>query len=650
MSDTSQAIDKQFPELEAPSVPVALDGGLLPIDALSAPITVHLKVWAGARPGYIYQIVWDGQPLGAEKEILPTNNPGDLLTLELPVNELTEGRHQLGYRIYNPIAEVGNLSPDIPIEIDRTAPGKPLIGPMTFPDSVQDGLTSTELEELGDVLDATIASYNDMKEGDVIRTYWGTTEGPTVTVGKDDMGLKRVMVPFTRDFLQPLGDIGASVYYTVTDRAGNLSMKAEPAIIQLLLSVVTPLPVPTVKEAKEDGTLDPADTVAGATVVIGASANLKQGDVVTVSWQGPVSSDTKEKTITAGQAGQALSVIFSGILVASNVGHTVNISYIITRTNGTDQPSPVLNLLITAGLSNLEKPLVAGVIDNVLVPESVPDYGVTVTVPLYTDMAAQDRIVVKWAGAAAHSTQPQTVETPGPLNFAVPKSVALASAGGAVSVIYEVTRGSAAPVESQANGFTVQALAPPMDFGSDHSIAVPGYIVAEGRPPVTPPAGAVYTRVATGGIAPYTYHSSNLSCALVDDAGTVTMAGNGVSVMTATDSAGNSAQYRLTTSGALVFVLLDKTPRAMDEYVNFCVQQNVHALSRANFRQIYAAYSSESSAVGTLLDWMTGCWTYEQVKPGATGPLRNAYLFNLDNGQEAINVYYVRYGCIGIRK
>ncbi|MDB5979384.1 MAG: hypothetical protein JWQ69_399 [Pseudomonas sp.] len=650
MFNSPENLTKQSAELELPSVPVALDDGLLPVDTLTLPIIVHLKVWAAARPGYTYQLFWDQGQLGPEKKILATDTPGDLLTLELPVNALTDGRHQLAYRIYNPFSQLEDFSPSIPIEIDRTAPGNPLIGPMLFPASVQDGLTSTELEELGDVLEATIASYNDMKEGDVIRTYWGATEGPTVTVGKDDMGLQRVMVSFTRDFLQPLGDIEASVYYTVTDRAGNLSMNAEPAIIKLLLSVVTPLPEPQVKEAKDDGTLDPADTTAGATVVIDASANLKQGDVVTVSWQGPISSDSKEKTITSAQAGQALSVIFSGILVASNVGHTVNISYIVTRTNGTDQPSPILNLLITAGLSNLEKPLVAGVIDNVLVPESVPEYGVTVTAPRYAGIAAKDSIIVNWAGAATHTTEPQTVETPGPLDFTVPKSVALASAGGAVAVTYEVTRGNAAPVESQANGFTVQALAPPVDFGADHAIAVPGYIVAEGRPPLSPPAGAVYTRVATGGVPPYTSHSSNLACALVDDAGTVTMAGNGVSVMTATDSAGNSAQYRLTTSGALVFVLLDKTPRAMDEYVNFCVQQNVHALSRANFRQIYAAYSSESPAVGTLLDWMTGCWTYEQVKPGATGPLRNAYLFNLDNGQEAINVYYVRQGCIGIRK
>jgi hypothetical protein len=228
--------------------------------------------------------------------------------------------------------------------------------------------------------------------------------------------------------------------------------------------------------------------------------------------------------------------------------------------------------------------------------------------------------------------------------------VALASAGGAVAVTYEVTRGNAPPVESQANAFTVRALAPPMDFGADHALSVPGYIVAEGRPPLSPPAGAVYTRVATGGIPPYTYHSSNPACALVNASGTVTMAGNGVAVLTATDSVGNSAQYRLTTSGAKVFVLLDKTERPMDEYVSFCAQQNVHALSREDFRQLYAAYSNESAAVGRLLNWTALCWTYEQVKPGSTSPLRNAYVFNLDNGEDAIHVYYLRRGCLGIRK
>jgi hypothetical protein len=549
MSDSSQPMAKQSNQLEAPSVPVALDGGLLPVDALSSPIIVHLKVWQGARPGYTYQLSWDENPLGAEKEILPTDQPGDLLTLELPVNALSKGRHTLAYRTYNPIAQLESISPYIPIEIDLTAPGNPLIAPMIFPASVHDGLTSTELEELGDILEATIASYNDMKEGDVIRSYWGTTEGPIVTVGINDMGLKTVMVPFTREFLQPLGDIEAPVYYTVTDRAGNLSMNSEPATIQLLLSVVTPLPVPKVKEAKEDNTLDPADTAAGATVVIDASANLKKGDLVTVSWQGPISSDTKEKTITSGQAGQPLSVIFSGVLVASNVGHTIDISYIVTRTNGTDQPSPLLNLLITAGLSNLEKPLVAGVFDHLLIPDSVPDEGVVVTVPQYAGTAAKDSIIVKWAGGALHSTEPQTVETPGPLEFSVPKSVVLASADSAVSVTYEVSRGGLT-VTSDANLFSVSSLLPGLTIDTSE-LLLSGRIFRHDGVPSNPPQGAFADRLASGGQPPYVYSVDNPVVNIDAVTGRIISSKSGSGVVTATDGVGQSVSYPVKVSGVL---------------------------------------------------------------------------------------------------
>jgi hypothetical protein len=439
------------------------------------------------------------------------------------------------------------------------------------------------------------------------------------------------------------------VWYEV--QRGNRTTLSEKLFLKIGQSVITPLPDPTVKEAKPDNTLDPADTAQGATVLIDVSANLKEGDVVTAFWTGPGASDSKEKVITGAQVGKALEVIFASALVVANIGKKVSIFYDVQRTTGTDQSSAPLELLITSPLSNLEKPTVRGVINDILIPESVPEFGVEVTVPRYTGMIGGDRIVVKWAGNQSYSTAPQVVGEVGEIGLVVPKAIALGSAGGAVSVIYAVTRGSAAPVESQATLFSVQALTPALDFGVDHAMAVPGYVVAEGRPPKNPPAAAVYVREATGGVPPYTYTSSNHKCALVEaSAGKVTVAGNGATVISVEDSAGATASYNLTTTGARVFYQLDNTPRNYRGYMNFCIASNAHSISPADARQLYNVYAKEKPAVDSVLGWNMSFWTNREVKPGNHDIIGNAYVFNLHTGAEAIQAKSVGHHCLGIRK
>ncbi|WP_050585988.1 Ig-like domain-containing protein, partial [Pseudomonas syringae] len=271
----------------------------------------------------------------------------------IPVHALTEGKHRLAYRLTTLENGTTNDSPSSSVEVDRTPPGNPLIAPIIFPSQTRDGLTSEELEGMGNVLSGTIASYKGMQAGDVIHTYWNNIPGPTAVVTKDDMGLKRIMVDFVRSFLESIGDIEAPVHYTITDLAGNLSMRSEPVSVKLQLTTVTPLPTPTVKEAN-GGTLDPANASSGATVVIDATANLKAGDQIIVQWQGPKGSDTKEKTLTAGEAGKALEVPFSAVLVTTNAGQTVAVSYVVNRSNGLVQTSDTLVLQVLDARQELE--------------------------------------------------------------------------------------------------------------------------------------------------------------------------------------------------------------------------------------------------------------------------------------------------------
>jgi hypothetical protein len=333
-------------KLLPPTVSVSLNNeGLLPVTSLNNPIAVTFPVWAIVALNTSYQLLWDQRPIGLVKLIQADDKPGDILTLDIPVEVLTAGEHQLAYRLLNLENGVQTDSPSTPIKIDRTAPGDPLLAPILFPTSVANGLTADELQALGNVLPGTIAGYTGMQEGDVIRTYWGGVAGPVAVVGKNDMGLKRVMVDFSEAFLLDVGDVEAAVYYTVTDLAGNLSMDAQPVPVVLQLQTLPELPFPVVREANGD-TLDPVDAARGATVVVGASAQLASGDRVMVQWSGPKGSDARERRINAEEAGKEIALAFSSALVEINAGEKVDIFYSIYRSHGGEQRSATLTLQI----------------------------------------------------------------------------------------------------------------------------------------------------------------------------------------------------------------------------------------------------------------------------------------------------------------
>jgi hypothetical protein len=275
-------------DLDAPDVKVAFhdedNPGLLPISVLGNPVTVDLFVWPGARPGYIYQLVWDSVALGPEQQISDTDQPGDPLTLEIPVDALVEGAHELRYRVYNPVAQVESLSDIFNIVVDLTAPGEPQLAPMEFPIEVQGGLTSAELTQLGNRLDVQIAGYTGMAKHDDIQTHWGAVAGPRVTVSADDMGLNKVVVTFTRDFLEQIGSDEQPVKYVVTDRAGNVSIDSDSARITLLLEeVLTDLPAPIIDLAVGD-LVDYAEALMGIKVDIPHYVGASAFDEIKLYW------------------------------------------------------------------------------------------------------------------------------------------------------------------------------------------------------------------------------------------------------------------------------------------------------------------------------------------------------------------------------
>jgi hypothetical protein len=502
------------PELESPKIPVALDNGIIPIEYLAVPVVVTFPVWPAATTNQTYQLLWDNERASGEKYITETDKPGDLLQLEIPVNLLTEGDHTVSYRTFSVNSEFENRSESTPIQIDRTAAGAPLLAPILFPDVIQDGLTSAELDALNNVLPGKIASYSAMSVGDVVRTSWGALVGPTATVSANDMGLNRVMVDFNREFLAQADGTQAAVSYTVTDLAGNVSMQAEPVLVQLRLSEVVPLPLPVIVEAK-DGTLNPANTSNGATLEVNASANLRAGDIVVAKWDGPKASDQKEKVISAQEAGNALSLVFSSALVSANDGQQVSVSYRVTRTSGVVQDSEVLTLSVLGNLS---------------------------------------------------------IDT--------------------------------SPVTLAGKIYLLPA----------YPLLLPAF-----------PADTTVQRTATGGVAPYTYSSSNPAVAQVDAEGLVSVRGNGGATISVVDAAGQTGAYQVTVTGVIQCIGL-----GMGKFLN------IHAAAGNNgarlpsiheLREIHGAYGNR---------WLMGNNNYwsstvaKQLTPFGT----SYYVKNLVGGGE----------------
>ncbi|CAM3106552.1 hypothetical protein BZK31_05870 [Pseudomonas floridensis] len=234
-------------ELLAPDIEVAFHDadtpGLIPISALNAPLTMTFKVWPGAIKGYGYQLCFNGKNSGPIGIILDSHTPGDILTLDIPTELLTEGFHNVQYMVVNPTNQVEEYSTVFRIQIDKTPPGAPELAAIQFPAEVQNGLTAAELENLGGKLDVQIAGYTIMRKHDLIQTWWGGVKGPTAIVNEDDMGLNKVVVTFTRDFLASVGEGEHLVCYQVFDRAGNPSMFSNAVPLTLRLQEI-PLDYP----------------------------------------------------------------------------------------------------------------------------------------------------------------------------------------------------------------------------------------------------------------------------------------------------------------------------------------------------------------------------------------------------------------------
>nr|GEY52298.1 hypothetical protein [Tanacetum cinerariifolium] len=320
-------------------------------------------------------------------------------------------------------------------------------------------------------------------------------------------------------------------------------------MIDLQLSVLAPLPDPVILEANGH-ILDPANASNGATLVIGASANLREGEIVTARWKGPKSNESQEKLISATDAGKAFALVFSNSVVVANDGQNVVVTYSVTRASGTVQESARLDLKIMSAALVLPAPTVDSVgPDGVLRPSLIagPDAVVRVS---YRAMEQQDLVRVRWVGEQTFETNVTPVGDLSELVFGVPKAVIEADTGGTATLTYIVTRNgtdmASEPLELSIIEGMVFDTSPVTLAGKVY--LVPGY---PGLLPAAFPSGTTVLRPASGGRPPYTYSSSDLKVAVVDASGLTSVRGNGVATITVIDAAGEKQSYDVSVTGVI---------------------------------------------------------------------------------------------------
>ncbi|WP_143063212.1 hypothetical protein [Pseudomonas agarici] len=245
------------------------------------------------------------------------------------------------------------------------------------------------------------------------------------------------------------------LHYLITNAEG------ERESFHTLLSVgeaAATLPAPNVPEAP-GGVLDPEASIRGATVVVPRAADLEEGDLLSVYWQGskPGGSFIHHKfEVTSAWLNSDIPFPIEREYVDANKGGSVKAFYIVERGREPVRYSHVYPIRVGANLV-LEKPEVLETTEpggNQLNPINAQT-AVTVRVR-YEGMSNSDNIQPYWKGVAgigspAIGSKPGNA-TLGYVDFTLSGATAVGTnIGKMVEVSYEVTQAGATQPSDELN-------------------------------------------------------------------------------------------------------------------------------------------------------------------------------------------------------
>lgn len=300
--------------------------------------------------------------------------------------------------------------------------------------------------------------------------------------------------------------------------------------------------------------------------------NMNQGgvDQITLHWVYP-DGTLADISPRSGLDGGEVVFNISNAVLARSVDSTIQLEYTVILGRGGSGESEIQTVLVGTILpADLPQPLLNRLAPgSTVTPSSLPgDAVASVQKWRLSDEGQRVWMVFSSPGVeplqildAYPITQPEAAN--GLDNIAVLRSWLLAvpnggiaslamkatfngSADDSLAVAFPVTQYTISHVDELVMDERAVSLAGRLYVMQGHT-ALPNY-----------GAGTSIRRVPTGGVQPYTYHSSNTAVAVVDSTGLVTKRGNGSTIITVTDRSVpvQTRKYTVTASGVLTCVFL----------------------------------------------------------------------------------------------
>lgn len=320
-----------------------VEGGevnLLHKNTLREDLRIEFDLWAFSEPSPadpdVLQLFVDNHadnPVATRSWDAPVA-AADLFIL-LPKRYLTEGVHELRYRVTVGVSGETSESAPLTFTVDTTAAdlGNDR-GQLIFPPEVGAGLTARYLGTHQDQLIAEMPDYYPIRVGDVLTWYW-----EEVLIGALPMGSKTLatadlsqplQVVFTGDQIRAAGDGLRYVSYDIADRAGNVSGLARGVALQVSAAPVPRYwPAPQVRDSYDmpvSWTLDPMRAQSGVSVLIPANAVFYANEIVVVRWGVPGAPGYAQGVTSITGTGP-WRVAFAKHVVAAAIGGAVTITY-----------------------------------------------------------------------------------------------------------------------------------------------------------------------------------------------------------------------------------------------------------------------------------------------------------------------------------